>query len=232
MAIVTIVALVLGNGLTAWRLHLARQELEQLHQQVGYLPDSGQGEIAAVRISTDEPLTYRFRVRIPGTSSSSTFRWSDTDPPPSWARPPASETGLSPARYRIAFGTVLPQGAMQPQWIAAAGLYPGESWVTVRIAEDPRDGAWKISTLVRDDRGTNRTSSRLPPEQVATFRSSHSVIGVGLPRQKSLVTDQLPVRLLDERWITGSSLLLYGDRPPESDQVGVYAELQRADTPL
>jgi len=232
MAVVTIVALALGNGVTAWRLRSAQQELDVLRRQVGHLPDSGPGQIAAVRVPTDEPLTFRFRVRVPGDSPASFFDWPGRDPPPTWATPPASESGLNPASYRIAFGTVLPQSGTQPQWVAAVGLYPGESWVTVRVAEDPRDGSWKISTLVRDDRGTNRTSSKLTPEHLAVFRSSRSVVSVGLPRQKSLVTDRLPIRLLDERWITGPSLLLYGDRPPESDQVGIYAELQRADTPL
>ena len=41
------------------------------------------------------------------------------------------------------------------------------------------------------------------------------------------------LRLLDERWLVGEGgLLLYGDRPPERDQIGVYAELQPDTGPL
>lgn len=67
----------------------------------------------------------------------------------------------------------------------------------------------------------------LPPEHVDVFRGSHDVLSTGVGRETQSAERKQSIRLLDERWLVGEGgLLLYGDRAPENDQIGVYAELQ------
>ncbi|MCG8650947.1 MAG: hypothetical protein MI861_14000 [Pirellulales bacterium] len=180
------------------KLERAEHELDQIRAEIGYLAPTAPGQIAAVRVPTDSPLTYRMRVRVPKS-----------------------------AAYRVTYSSLLPQGSGQPQWYGAVQVPPGEAVITVQIAQDPRDERWKITTLVRSKLGTRRVGTVLPPQHVAVFRGSHQVVSTGIGRDTTTLQNDCSLRLLDERWLVGAgSLLLYGDRPPESDQIGVYAELQ------
>lgn len=202
--LVVIAALASGFAANFYRLRQTEQELERLRAEIGYLPPTPADMIAAVRAPSDQPLTFKLRVRVPETTN-----------------------------YRVAYSTVLPRGASTPAWYAAATLPGGESYVTVRIDKDPRDERWKISTLVRSRRGTQRTATVLPPDQVAVFRQSHQRISTGVGLTPVTRASAESLRLLDERWLVGEgALLLYGDRPPDRDQIGVYAELQPDDRPL
>ena len=65
------------------------------------------------------------------------------------------------------------------------------------------------------------------------FRQSHDVISTGVGKTTVAVAKTESLRLVDERWLIGEAgLLLYGDRSPEQDQIGVYAELQPDIGPL
>ena len=204
LALATIAALAAALVSARWQLSKLRTEVERLRLEAGYLSETKEGQIAAARIPSDEPLTYRLRVRVPD----------------------------APA-FRIAYSSVLPHSALAPDWFAAVEVPPGESVVTLRIGEDPRDDRWKITTLVRSDRGTKRIATVLPDQHLRVFRGSHEVWSTGIGRQTVAVDAEKSIRLLDERWLVGQGgLLLYGDRPPQQDQVGVYAELQPADRPL
>ena len=76
-------------------------------------------------------------------------------------------------------------------------------------------------------------STVLPPEQVQIFRGSHDVLSTGVGRETQSAVATEAIRLLDERWLVGEGgLLLYGDRAPENDQIGIYAELQPDVGPL
>lgn len=236
LVVITILALVIGNVVTLRRLRTADAELERIRQEVGYLAETPPNTVAAARVPVDAPLTYRFRVRVPD-SNDLTADGAKSSPSPGRSNsnsrmPPGLSTGdLAP--YRIAYSTLLPRGGSQPEWYAAIALSSGESTVTIRIAEDPRDERWKISTLVRDARGTRRIGTVLPDDHTAAFRGSHDVIRTGITSKTTARDAQDSLRLLDERWLVGEGgLLLYGDRPPEQDQIGVYAELQPADKPL
>lgn len=204
LGLATIVALAIGLYLTSRELGRVEAELNQLRKEVGYLDASPPDRIAAVRVPSDEPLTYRVRVRVPD--------------------------GVG---YRIAYSTVLPRNARRPDWYAAVRVPPGESLVTVRVASDPRDDRWKITTLIGSERGTQRMATALPTEHVEVFRGSHDVVSTGVSRETVTVAASQSIRLLDERWLAGEgSLLLYGDRPVERDQTGIYAELQPDSGPL
>ena len=204
LALATIAALGLAYVSARWQLVQLRAEVERLRLETGYLSETEEGQIAAVRVPSDEPLTYRLRVRVPD----------------------------APA-FRVAYSSIFPHGAVSPYWFAAVEVPPGGSVVTVRIGEDPRDARWKITTLVRSDRGTKRVATALPEEHARVFRGSHEVWSTGIGRQTVAASVDQSIRLLDERWLVGGGgLLLYGDRPPDRDQVGVYAELQPADQPL
>ena len=219
MVSATIAALIAANAFSIVRLRQAETELTRLRREVGSLYGTPAGSLAAVRIAADTPLTYRFRVRTP-VADDSPSRWNSPGPPKT--------------HYRIAYSTILPRGRTQPQWYSAIAVPPGESVVTIQIAEDPRDGRWKISTLVRNETASRRMGTVLPDEHTRLFRQSHDVVSTGLKRQDvvTMSPNEL-IRLLDERWLVGEqSLLLYGDKAPNEDQIGVYAELQSADKPL
>ncbi len=199
---------VLGTGLVAAtiRLRAAQTELDQLRGEVGYIGATEPDQVAASRAPSDQPLTYRIRVRIPKTTD----------------------------QFRLVYSTHWPAGSAYPQWYSAIPLVAGESVVTVRVAEDPRDDRWKISTVVTNVRGTRRMATTLPNEHVAVFRGSHEVISTGIARGQTVaVNASQSIRVLDERWLVGEgSLLLYGDRAPDSDQIGIFAELQPDIGPL
>ncbi|MEM6979200.1 MAG: hypothetical protein AAF539_05985 [Planctomycetota bacterium] len=207
LLLATILALIAGNVITVSRLRRAESELTMLRKEVGYLPAAGRNDVVAARVPTDEALTYRFRVRVPDQ-----------------------------AAVRLAYSTWLPKQKMQPNWYSAIVVPPGESMVTIRIAEDPRDQRWKVSALVRGTQpptGTRRMGTVLPSDHVAIFRGTHDVISNGVSGRSVKADRDKSLRLLDERWIIGGqALLLYGDRPADDDLVGVFAELQPADRSL
>ncbi len=204
LALVLIVALAIGYFASQRRLHEMEGELQRLRAETGYLTASDPGQIAAARAPSDQPLTYRVRVRVP----------------------------KSP-RYRVAYSSLWEKDAPAPSWFAAVDLPPGESVVIVRVQEDPRDDRWKITTLVQSQRGTKRVATVLPEKHVRVFRDSHDAISMGVSRETKKVAKQDSIRLLDERWVVGEGgLLLYGDKSPERDQIGIYAELQPDVGPL
>lgn len=217
-AATTFIALVAGNAISIFRLRDAREELSQLRLEVGSLHEIPNDQLAAIRMPADLPLTYKFRVQTPLPPERSE-RWNSPSPPRS--------------SYRIAYSTILPRGRTQPDWYSAIAVSPGESVVTIRIAVDPRDELWKISTLVQNATSTRRMGTVLPDAHTKIFRASHDVISTGVARQSVTKPADGAIRLLDERWLVGEqALLLYGDRAPDEDQVGVYAELQSTDEPL
>ncbi len=204
LGMTALVALLLAHVNAVRRLEQATAELGKLRRETGYLSESASNEIAAARAPNDEPLTYRARVRIPDL-----------------------------VKYRVAYSSLWPSGASGPQWFAAVDVPPGESVVTVRILEDPRDQTWKITTIVRSELGTKRVATVLPMDHVRVFRGTHDAMSMGIGRETQVAQATESIRLIDERWIVGEGgLLLYGDRSPQQDQIGVYAELQPDDRPL
>ena len=205
LGLVTIAMLAVGLVATTVRLRRSEAELTAMRKEFGYLSNTLPGQIAAARAPSDQPLTYRFRVRIP--------RGADD--------------------YRVTYSSVRPQQASGPEWFGAVEVPPGDSVVTVQILEDPRDHRWKISTSVAAATGTRRMATALPREHVDVFRGSHEVLSTGIGRETCAVASSQTIRLLDERWLVGeTALLLYGDRAPDEDQIGVYAELQPDAGPL
>ncbi|MEO9592785.1 hypothetical protein [Rhodopirellula bahusiensis] len=197
---ITMIALVLGNVVSILRLRKAESALASLRAESGYLSPTASDLVAAIRAPSEQPLTYVFRVRVP------------------------ESPGVD---HRLAYSTWLPEGKTQPDWYAMIAVRPGESLVTIRIAEDPRDERWKISTLVRDSGGVRRMGTTLPEAHTAIFRTSHDVISTGVADSMVTLPSDQPLRILDDRWLVGTeSLLLSGDKPANSDQIGVYAELQ------
>jgi len=205
LGLVTIVILVMGLGFTLQRQWRIEAEVTKLRAESGYLNRTEPGQIAAARAPSDQPLTYRVRVRVPTGS----------------------------ARFRIAYSSLWPQNSTTPHWFGAVPVPSGESLVTLRILEDPRDQRWKIAALVASPEGNQRMSTVLPPEHVKIFRGSHDVVSTGVSRKTHRANATDTLRLLDERWLVGEgALLLYGDRAPKEDQVGIYAELQPDSGPL
>ena len=204
LTLVLVVALAAGYFISQRRLHQAESELSRLRAETGYLSASDAEQIAAARAPSDQPLTYRFRVRVPETP-----------------------------KFRVAYSSVWEQDSAAPTWFAAVDLPPGESLVIVRVQEDPRDDRWKLTTLVQSDRGSKRVATALPEEHVKIFRGSHDAISMGVSRQTTKVAKDHSIRLLDERWVVGEGgLLLYGNQSPQRDQIGIYAELQPDIGPL
>lgn len=205
LGLVTIAMLGLGLLMTTTRLNKLQTEVDRLRLESGYLAETEPDQIAAARVPSDQPLTYRVRVRVPDGS-----------------------TG-----FRVAYSSLWPKGSAKPEWFAAIPVPPGESIVTVRVLEDPRDRRWKIATIVGSTEGNRRIATTLPEKQVPIFRGSHDVISTGIGRETFAVDASQSIRILDERWLVGEeALLLYGSRAPDKDQVGIYAELQPDVDPL
>ncbi|MGB7345463.1 MAG: hypothetical protein WBD20_14710 [Pirellulaceae bacterium] len=198
LLVIAVVALAAGYFLSARRLQTAETELEKLRTEFGYLEPSEPNQVAAVRVPSDQPLTYRFRVRVPKTN-----------------------------RYRVTYSSIWEQGESGPTWFAAAPVAAGESLIIVRVMKDPRDDLWKITAIVQSDSGTIRVGSVLPEEHSRVFRRSADAISAGIDRKTVAVSKDKSLRLLDEKWLVGEgSLMLYCNRPPEQDQIGIFAELQ------
>jgi hypothetical protein len=204
LGLVTIAMLTVGLAITATRLQKSAAVVAALRTENGYLTETQPGQIAAARAPSDLPLTYRVRVRVPSSE-----------------------------KFRVAYSSLWPKQSSSPRWYGAVPVPPGESMVTVRILEDPRDKRWKMAAVVGSPQSTKRMSTVLPPEHVEVFRGSHEVVSTGVDRETYAVSTTNSIRLLDERWLVGEgALLLYGDRAPENDQVGVYVELQPDIGPL
>ncbi len=204
----TVIGLAAGNIVSLSRLRTARQELDRLRRQTGYLSPQPADVAAAVRVPVDEPLTYRFRIRVPRPAN----RWA-TD-----SRGP---------EYRLMYSTVIAKDESTPRWYGALAVMPGESVVTVRVAADPRDDRWKVSLVVRGEEQTRRIGTALPDDQVRVFRTSHDVITMGIGNQTVPMPSAGRLRLLDDRWLAGEGgALLYGTRPVSSDQTGIYVQLE------
>lgn len=205
LGLMTLLSLAMGLAFLVHRLRGLEAEVTKLRAETGYLQQTAPGQIAAARAPVDQPLTYRVRVRVPTGSD----------------------------KFRVAYSSIWPKQAAGPQWFGAVPLPVGESVVTIRILEDPRDKKWKIASLVASTEGNQRMATVLPPAHVEVFRGSHDVLSTGVGRETQSVERTESIRLLDERWLVGEGgLLLYGDRPPESDQIGIYAELQPDVGPL
>jgi hypothetical protein len=198
LTLILLVALGSALAVTLTRLRAAQTELNRLRQETGYLAPSGEDEIAAARLTSDQPMTYRLRVRVP-------------------ASPP----------YRIAYSTLWPDSKSSPQWYGAVSVPPGESVLIVRLEKDPRDERWKITMLRRGPDGTRRIATVLPQDHVAVFRGSHDWLGSGIAKQTSTRPAGGSLRLLDERVLVGEgAMMLYGDSPPPENMIGVFVELQ------
>jgi hypothetical protein len=204
IGLVTIAMLCVGLVTTTIRLRKSEANVAQLRSETGYLTETLPGQIAAARAPSDQPLTYRVRVRVPSSSP-----------------------------FRVAYSSLWARQSSVPEWYGAVPVPPGESLITVRIHQDPRDQRWKISTQVATPQGTKRMATVLPADHVGIFQGSHEVVSTGIGRQTNAESASKSIRLLDERWLVGEgSLLLYGDRAPARDQIGVYVELQPDIGPL
>lgn len=194
----TVIALGSAQWITLWRLRAAESELSRLRQETGYLAPTADDQIAATRLTSDEPMTYRIRVRVP-------------DSP----------------RYRIAYSSLWPDSASSPKWFGAVDVPPGESVVILRVLKDPRDERWKITILRRNPDGTRRMATVLPQSHVDAFLGSHDWLRSGINQTTSTRPIGQSLRLLDERVLVGEGvMMLYGDKSPETDMIGVFAELQ------
>ncbi len=197
LSITCFCCLALAFGINVRRMRTAEYELQQLRAEIGYLEASDTDQIAAVRVASEEPLVWQARVRIPKNK-----------------------------RYRVAYSAIWNAATNKPDWFAAQPVPEGESLVTVRVMKDPRDDQWRISTSIRHADGTGRIGTVLPDEISKVFRNSHSTLIGGVGKQTVLRPAIESIRLFEDRYISGTGLLLYGDRPPPTDVIGIFAELQ------
>ncbi|MEM6470458.1 MAG: hypothetical protein AAF802_12955 [Planctomycetota bacterium] len=196
--------LLFSNIITISKLQSANAELARLRTEAGYLEPTSSDEIGAIRMTSDLPLTYRVRVRVP-------------------------ERG----RYRMVYSSIWPKSASEPRWFGAVGVPPGESVLIVRVLKDPRDDRWKITALRRNETGTRRMATALPEACVDVFLGSHDWLRAGIPRAMQRVPAEERIRLLDERALVGEgSMMLYGDAAPSGDVIGIFAELQPDNGPI
>lgn len=198
LGLLLLIALGSAYLVTLWRLREVEAELARLRQETGYLEPSAENEIAAARLVSTEPMTYRLRVRVPQSQP-----------------------------YRLAYSSLWPDSHTGPKWFGAVQVAPGESSVIVRILRDPRDDRWKIAALCQGIDGTRRMATVLSDDQIKIFRGSHDWLRSGVDQKTATRPVGRSLRILDERVLVGDgAMMLYGDSPPAQDMVGVFAELQ------
>lgn len=203
LVLVALVGFAISYVINFSRMRSAESELGKLRDEVGFLQPSDIGEVAAVRVLADEPLTWQTRVRIPDGQS-----------------------------YRMAYSAIWVASTQSPEWFAAQPMRSGESTIIVRVLKDPRDDRWKMSTIIRHADGVSRIATALPDEISSVFRGSHDVISTGVGRQTVTRPGGDSLRIIDQRFYAGDSMLLYGDRGPSEDLIGVFVELQADNGPL
>lgn len=197
MAVILIVTLAGSHFYTSWKLNRASQELKQLRSEVGYLNDPDRSKLVAARVPSDEPLTWKIRVRTPALQA-----------------------------YQIAYSTLWTSGSAEPTWYGGQPLPAGESLITLRLLNDPRDNRWKIITLVRSQGNDWRMSTVLSDRQATLFRGSHDTIRGGIQSETAVAAGR-PLRVLEDKWFTGEGgLMLFGETAPDDDIDGLFAELQ------
>lgn len=98
LLLAALVALVLSYVNNLRRMRTAEAELARLREEVGYLESGEENEIAAVRIASEEPLTWQTRVRIPK------------------GKP-----------YRVAYSALWRESTAAPEWFSAQPVPAGES---------------------------------------------------------------------------------------------------------
>ena len=206
LGLMTIAILAIGLWLTSSKLRDREEELRVMRQEFGYLAPSRADQIASSRSPSDQPLTYKMRVRLP------------RDLP----------AGIS---YQLVYSSIWESGRAAPTWFGAVPMPQGESLVTLQILNDPRDSKWKIAAVVSSTEGTSRIATGLPPPHEAIFRGSHDVISTGLGRETLLMAIGESIRLLDERWVVGSQGVMLDGGPPRENLVGVFAQLEPVGAP-
>jgi hypothetical protein len=184
---------------TSRQLHRARAELESMRSEVGYLNIRDEAQLAVARVPDDEPLVWRFRIHNPQNN-----------------------------RMRLAYSTRWLSGSVRPDWYSFAAIPAGESLITARVAADPRDSLWKISVIIRQGNSETRLATELPESQVPIFRGSHHAISTGEVETRTLQRPpQRPIKLLEDKWLVDESpMVLFGQRPPDTDVIGVFLEIQ------
>ncbi|MEL6104835.1 MAG: hypothetical protein AAFU85_02305 [Planctomycetota bacterium] len=200
---VTIIAMACALTVTVRRLRSAESELEFLREEVGYLGETNNNQIAAVRALVYEPLTYQFRVRVPEGPD-----------------------------YRLAYSSLWPSDASEPEWFGGLKVPAGESTVIVRVLKDPRDDRWKIAAICRSELGTRRIGTTLPDDHTQLFRSPQDWSNSGVSRIAQVADVGDSIRLLENRIIRGEEALMFGARPKGQDAVGVFAQLEPDSGPL
>ncbi len=198
-----LVGLSLGYVLTFQRMRRAESELRRLRSEVGYLEPISTDQVAAIRIPSTTQLEWKARVSVPA----------------------------APA-YRLAYSAIWQESTFKPDWFSAQSLPPGESTVTIQIIKDQRDDRWKMAIMVHHSGGVSRMATALPDEISSVFQGSHDVISGGVGREPVTLPAGETIHLFDERYFSGEQLLLYGDRAPPSDLIGIFADLQPDTGPL
>lgn len=202
--ITAFIAAIAANVVTTQRLRKVTAERDRLRQELGALTIDNPSQIAVIRVPGGEPLTWRYRVYVPAGK-----------------------------RYRFLFATHLKAKRLAPSWAGAIVVPEGESTLRLRIFRDPRDDFWKLLVQSQDAKSVQGATSELTVEQIELFQASPSGLNQGVEYSTVAIAAGESLRVVDERWYTRErGLLLYGDKPEETDVEGIFGELQPDDGPL
>ena len=202
--IIAIIAAIAANIVTTQRLRTVTAERDRLRQELGALSIENPSQIAVIRVPGDEPLTWRYRVYVPEDK-----------------------------RYRFLFATHLKAKSAAPSWAGAIVVPEGESTLRLKIFRDPRDDFWKLLVQSQNAKAVQGATSELTVEQIELFQASPSSLDQGVEHATVAIPAGESLRVVDERWYTQErGLVLYGDKPEETDVEGIFGELQPDDGPL
>lgn len=126
-----------SNAYVSWKWHEARQEIERLREQLGYLKIGDPTKLYVREVPTTEPLSWRWRIYVPHLAS---FFMSSSRIPKSGTR-----TGKTTSIGH-------PTHARYPM--------PGEYTLEARVERNQK-GAWRLAMRVQ---GIRVNHSIMPPD--------------------------------------------------------------------
>jgi|GEM_PF-6900970 len=189
-------SLIASHLWTSQQLAHTRRELQQLRYSTAQLDPLQRDQIGLARVPLDEPDRWQLRLWLPEGRG-----------------------------YELQASTLWLAGAAEPDWQPVLALPQGASLLTCSLTRTPDNRRWDLALVIR--RGSNTTGRRLPltEGQSQRFPSSGRYWVSQIESGPRYTNPAKPTALLLEHLLSADGTMLYGDRPPDRDQVGVYLRL-------
>jgi hypothetical protein len=178
---------------TSHQLAETREALQRLRRDTAQLDPQRDDQLGVARVPLDEPDRWQLRFWLPhGT------------------------------RLELQASTLWLAGAASPDWQSVLALPEGAALLTCGLDRAADGRRWELSLVLRH--GASTTGRRLPltEDQSARFPAGGRYWMSPLEAAPRYSDPDRPAPVLLEHLITADGTLLYGEQPPDRDQVGIY----------